>query len=90
MYHTNNVNESVRLRPTESSIAMVPNSARFNEDLFRDYNSIASGVCQDRFTFSRRALTYQSDALDTFRGILEVVCAAINLVSVSTWQVASV
>ena len=87
MYRTNTVNDSVRLHPTESSML---NSARLNEDLFRDYNSIANGVFRDRFTFSRRALTYQSDALDAFRGILEVVCVAIDLVSVSAWKVASV
>ena len=46
VYRTNTVNDSVRLHPTESSML---NSARLNEDLFRDYNSIANGVFRGRF-----------------------------------------
>lgn len=46
------------------------NSSRLDAALFGSCDSIADGVWRDRLVFSQRTLTYQSDILDAFRGIL--------------------
>lgn len=46
------------------------NSSRLDAALFGSRDHIADGVWRDRLVFSQRTLTYQSDILDAFWGIL--------------------
>lgn len=46
------------------------NSSRLDAALFGPRTSITNGFWRDRFAFSQRTLTYESDILDAFRGIL--------------------
>ena len=46
------------------------NSSRLDAALFGPHTSIADGFWLDRYIFSQRKLTYESDILDAFRGIL--------------------
>ncbi len=46
------------------------NSSRLDAALFGPRTSITNGFWRDKFAFPQRTLTYESDILDTFRGIL--------------------
>ncbi|PVH88634.1 HET-domain-containing protein [Cadophora sp. DSE1049] len=59
--------------PSESQscwISTLLNSSRLDGGLFGPQTSIANGFCRDRLAFSQRTLSYESDILDAFRGIL--------------------
>ena len=51
-------------------ISLGLNYRRLNAKLYGEGNAIMDGLIQDRFSFSRRRLTYESDILDAFRGML--------------------
>ena len=59
--------------PSESRscwISSLLNSSRLDGTLFGPRTSIANGFWRDKLAFSQRTLTYESDILDAFRGIL--------------------
>ena len=59
--------------PSESHrcwISLGLNYGRLDARLYGEGTAIMDGLIQDRFSFSRRRLTYESDILDAFRGIL--------------------
>jgi hypothetical protein len=59
--------------PSESRscwISILLNSSRLDAGIFAPKASIGNGFCRDRLAFSQRTLTYESDILDAFRGIL--------------------
>ncbi|CAF9932643.1 MAG: hypothetical protein HETSPECPRED_008410 [Heterodermia speciosa] len=63
--------ESVPSSPRSSWTSSLLNSSRLDANLFEIERSlIANGFWRDRYTFSRRTLTYESDVLDAFRGML--------------------
>ena len=62
--------ETVRGDPESCSVAKIMNSACLSPSLFYDQSPIEDGMFRDRFVFSQRYLTDQSDALNAFRGIL--------------------
>jgi hypothetical protein len=68
------VSETIRGGPTTSSIAELLNNTCLDEVLFaKDQSRRAvhhTGLLRDRLTFSQRHLTYDSDALNAFRGFL--------------------
>ena len=70
--------ETIRGGPTTSSIAALLNNTYLNKALSaKDRPEQHTGLLGDRLTFSQRNLTYDSDALNAFRGFL----ARSNLVS---------
>jgi hypothetical protein len=72
------ISETIRGGPTTSSVAALLNNTYLNEALFaKDQPEHHTGLLGDRLTFSQRHLTYDSDALNAFRGFL----ARSNLVS---------
>jgi hypothetical protein len=59
--------------PSESHhcwISLGLNYGRLDARLYEEGSAIMDGLIQDRFSFSRRHLSYESDILDAFRGIL--------------------
>ncbi|KAI3325999.1 heterokaryon incompatibility protein-domain-containing protein [Xylariaceae sp. AK1471] len=59
--------------PSESQscqISSLLNSSRLNAALFGQQSSIANGFWRDRLAYTQRTLTYESDILNGFRGIL--------------------
>lgn len=52
-------------------ISTLLNSSRLDAGIFGLQDSIADGFCRDRLVFSQRTLTYESNILDAFRGILK-------------------
>jgi Heterokaryon incompatibility protein (HET) len=62
--------EAVPSDPGTNSISSLLNNNRLNASLF-GYNVVAAeGLYLDRMMFSQRRLTYESDVLDAFRGLL--------------------
>ena len=65
------ISETIRGGPTTSSVAALLNNTYLNEALFaKDQPKHHAGLLGDRLTFSQRHLTYDSDALNAFRGFL--------------------
>jgi hypothetical protein len=62
--------EAVPSEPRSSWISSLLNSSRLDAALFGPRTSIVNGFWRDRLAFSQRTLTYKSDILDAFRGIL--------------------
>jgi hypothetical protein len=59
--------------PSESHhcwISLGLNFGRLDARLYGEGTAIMDGLIQDRFSYSRRRLTHESDILDAFRGIL--------------------
>ena len=67
----NTRSESLPSSPQSCSMTSLLNSSRLDGALFASQQtSIAEGFWRDRLAFSCRTLTYESDVLDAFRGIL--------------------
>ena len=64
------LSETLPAEPDSGWIPHIMNSTRLNASLFGEHTSIPNGLFRDRLTFTKRALTYESDVLDAFRGIL--------------------
>ncbi|KAH8593711.1 heterokaryon incompatibility protein-domain-containing protein [Bisporella sp. PMI_857] len=64
------VSEAVPSESQVSWISSLLNSSRLDARLFGPKTSIPTGFCEDRFVYSQRTLTHDSDILDAFRGIL--------------------
>ena len=63
--------EAVPSTPQSSWISTLLNCRSLDADLLDpNRSSMLEGYCQDRFAFSRRQLSYESDILDAFQGIL--------------------
>lgn len=62
--------ESVPWESRQSWIALGLNHRRLDARLYGEANVIMNGFFQDRYWFSKRHLTHQSDILDAFRGVL--------------------
>jgi len=70
---TTSVSETVREGPNVSPLAAALNTARLGEQLFSKVTkilSVSTDAVDDRLSFTQRNLSRQTDALDTFRGIL--------------------
>jgi hypothetical protein len=62
--------EAVSSESRSCWISSLLNSRCPDAGLFGPRTSIANGFCRDRLAFSQRTLSYESDILDAFRGIL--------------------
>ena len=62
--------EAVPAESKEHLISWLLNSSRLDGSLFTPRTKIAQGFCLDRLAFTQRELTYESDILNAFRGVL--------------------
>lgn len=62
--------EAVPLEPQECWISRLLNCSGLRDVLSTELQLVGLGSCADRFAYSQRLLTYQSDVLNAFRGIL--------------------
>lgn len=62
--------ESLPHEASSSNITTLLNSSGLNDGLFSRDTSIPSGLFTDRLQYTKRALTYEEDALAAFQGIL--------------------
>jgi hypothetical protein len=62
--------EAVPFDPSSDSLAELLNSSRLNGALFGADAAISNGLFHDRLEYSKRNLTYETDILNAFRGIL--------------------
>jgi hypothetical protein len=65
------LSEAVSSDPKAYYIPHILNSTPLNTSLFGKYDPIADGLFRDRLMFTQRALTYESDVLNAFRGLLK-------------------
>jgi hypothetical protein len=63
--------EALHTLSLDDSVSVLLNSASLDSAFFTPQVSLPGTHCQDRHIYSRKQLSFQSDVLDAFRGILQ-------------------